>query len=210
MQLSVIRSEVRTAAGFDATDAHASDTQLNSLINRALRVVNGMRDWDWRKASETINTVVGQETYARDARAIRTVRLEDVERGDLLEMITPQVSSRYNDFTGRPTFWFVEAGQIHLTPTPSEVRAIKHTYLRNELTLVNDTDEPLVPDDAIDMVILHAAVALLARTDDTSQMRLLENEYQKAVEAQERNARRAKGSPIIHTRRDWHRPGRGI
>lgn len=207
MQLSTIRSEVRTAAGFDSTDAHASDTQLNSLINRALRVINGMRDWDWRKENETITTVVNQASYGRDATAVRTVRLEDVERGDLLDMITPMASARYNDFSGRPAFWYVEKGRIWLVPTPSEARTIKHTFLRSETTLSGDTDEPLVPDDAIDMVILHAAAALLARTDDTSQMRLLERQYTQAVEAQERNARRAKGSPIIHSRRDWSRRG---
>lgn len=207
MQLSTIRSEVRTAAGFDASDAHASDTSLNSLINRALRTINGMRDWDWRKATETINTVVNQETYAVDARAIRTVRVEDVERGDLLLMITPEGAARYNDFSGRPAYWYIEAGQLHLVPNPSEVRAIEHTYLRNELTLSGDTDVPLIPDDAIDMVILHAAVSLLARTDDTSQMRLLQAELDKAIDTQERNARRAKGSPIVRSRRDWSRRG---
>jgi hypothetical protein len=210
MQLSTIRSEVRTAAGFDANDANASDTQLNSLINRALRNINGMRDWDWRKASETINTVVDQQEYARNSRAARTVRVEDVEQGYTLLMSTPSNTTRYQDFRGRPAFWYVEAGQLVLTPKPSEVRAIKHVYLRSELTLSGDTDEPMVPDDAIDMVIVQAAVYLLDRTDDTSQRRLLKDQLDELIDTQDKNTRRAKGSPVVHTRRDWFRPGRGV
>jgi len=210
MQLSAIRTDVRVAAGFDASDPLASDTQLNSLINRAVRTVNAMRDWDWRKASETITTANGTTAYARNARAIRTIRIEDTEEGDLLEMITPEAATRYNDMTGRPVFWFVEDGEINFVPTPDGVRTFKHVYLQDEATLSDDTDEPLVPDDAIDMVILNAAISLLARTDDTSQARLLERELTRVSEAQLKNARRARGAAIVKTRRDWSRYGTGL
>lgn len=203
MQLSELQTEVRNAAGFDVSDPQATNAVLNPIINRAIRVMNGMRDWDWRIASETIATVVGQAGYPRDARAVRTVRVQDVDSGNGLIMTTAEAATRYSKYNGRPTFWYVEGGTLVMYPKPDSVRDIKHVYLQNEEELVISTDTPLIPDDAIDAAVLLAATFLLARSDDTSQLRLVEAQYNKAIRMVEQNARRAKGAPVIKTRRDW-------
>ena len=207
MELDDIRNEVRIRAGVDGQDAMAADSILTSLVNASIREVANMRDWDWLVASETINTVVDTDAYARDALAKTTIRVEDVARGELLRIVTPRAAARYNDISGRPVFWHVEAGQLVLVPTPSEVRAIKHVYIRMETALSGDTDEPLVPDYAINLVIVKAALRVAARMDNTSQYRLLADEERDVTYALQNEVRRGKGAPTIDSRRDWTRRG---
>lgn len=207
MQLSDLRTAVRIRAGFDSADAMATDAILTELINASIREVTNARDWDWNKSSETINTVAGTAAYARAADCRTTVRIEDATDKELLRQTTPKNAVRYKDFTGRPAFWYVEAGQINLVPTPNTVRALTHTYLASETALSGDSDEPDIPDYAIDAVIIKAAMKLAARTDNTSLQRLLAQDHRDVMEGLANDARRAKGAPIIDTRRDWGRQG---
>lgn len=203
MQLSDIRNEVRVRAGFDDGDPFASNSVLNILINASLRSINGKADWDWRKATETINTVAGQTSYAVNSRAVSSVRVEDTSVRNELTMINPDAATEYKRLEGRPHYWYIEAGQLNVVPTPQDVRALEHTYLRSEETLVNDSDAPLIPDDMIDLVILRTAVSLLSRSDDQSQRGALYAEYRTLLDDVMRNVRRAKGSPKSRSRRDW-------
>jgi hypothetical protein len=205
MQLSDIRTNVRYAAGVDTTDAMATDATLNYLINAAIREVNNLRDWDWAKASEVITTVVDQKAYARAATCKKTTRLEDVVDGNGMRSITPAGASRYNDNAGQSAFYFVEAGKINLLPIPDSIRTYNHYFISTETALSADGDEPLVPDHAIDLVIIKAAIQVAARTDNTSQYRLLVPQERSREAALQDEARSSKASPQINSRRDWNR-----
>ena len=204
MQLQTLQDEVRIRAGVDGADAMATDAILTSLINAAIREVSNMRDWDWYVTSETITTVVGQIPYARNAAARKTIRVEDGVSGELLVPVTAEAAARYNDHEGYPALWFVGGGSLHLLPQPSVVRAIKHVYTTSETALSGATDEPLIPDYAIDLVIVKAALKLAARMDNTSMHRLLAKEERDVIDTLQDDARRSKPAPAIDTRRDWY------
>lgn len=204
MQLSDIRNEVRFRAGVDANDGLATDTVTNSFINAALREVYSMTDWDFLVATETISTVVGTIEYTPAATWKTTIRLEDAEIGFSLQEVVPAQGARYLNENGRSSMYYIEGGQIHLLPNPAQVRDITHVYYQAPAALALDTDTPVIPDWGIDAVICSAAVKLAARADNTSQHRLLmqeKKEYQKYLKDE---ARRSKGVPAIHTRRDYY------
>lgn len=205
MELSDIRTEVRDRAGLDSSDAMLTDAVLTRLINASLREVSNIRDWDWLMARETISTVVGTTVYDRAADAKTSTRLtvpigEDTR---LLRLVTPRAAAAYERYSGRPAVWYVQAGQIFIYPKPSKVYDLTHDYIATETALANATDEPLIPDYAIDLVIIKAAMKVTARTDNTSQHRLLADEERDVLASLTDDARRSKGAPMIDIRRDW-------
>ena len=204
MQLQAIRTEVRDRSGVDSADGMAVDAVLTRLINSALREVANMRDWDWLKAEETITTVVGQTSYARNSAARVSTLLIDDQYSEVMRLVTPRAAASYARYDGRPMVWHVQAGSLIVYPKPSTVRTLTHTYLRIEPALVDDTDVPIMPDYAIDLVIVKAGLKVAARTDNTSQHRLLSQEEKDIIESLASGARRSKGAPIIDSRRDWN------
>lgn len=204
MQLQDIRTKARQSAGIDDADAMAADTLVDSMVNQAIRQVSSLRDWDWLYSSETINSVNGTAAYTPAADWRTTVRVVDDADGGMLKRISPDASARYTRrLTLRPLFWYVEGGDLYLSPPPTTARAYTHTYIKTETTLSNDTDEPDIPDWAIDLVIIKVALKLAARMDNTSQFRLLQAEERETMKALEGEARRARGAQPVNSRRDW-------
>ncbi len=209
MQLSDIRTEVRLRAGMDANDGMATDATVNSLINAALRQVAATRDWDWLYASETINSVDGTSSYARATGARKTDRiLDDVEQRHL-QHVSKRQAVRYLDrlpatITNQiPRAWYVENNRIVLVPTPTSARAYTHHYVDSETALSLDTDTPKIPDAYIDIVVIKAALMLTARTDNTSQFRLLKDEERQMMDAMQDEAMQARAPVTTDSRRDW-------
>jgi len=209
MELQDMRTAVLYRAGMDPLDGMVPSAVLNSFINGAIRQVTIMQDWDWNWSSETITSVVDQDAYDRAADARKTDMVHDIVDGGLLEQINPRMAHRYNPtqvYSGRTSiarFWYVQNGQLYLVPTPQSIRTYNHVYVSTETILVNDTDEPGIPDYAIDIVLVKAAMMVTARTDNTSQHRLLADEERDLLDSLDDEARRSRGSSIIRSRRDW-------
>lgn len=209
MQLTALRTAVRERAGIDANDATVANTVLNGFINSAVRQVAMMADWDWNYASETITSVAGTAEYNRAAAARKTDRVIDIADGGLLQQISKKQAVRYSEPVGSPLggawprFWYVEGGKLVLVPTPSTVRTYKHVYIAAETTMSADTDSPAIPDWAIDLAIVKAALMVTARLDNSSQQQLLQAEERDLIDAIMDETRRARGSAIIESRRDW-------
>jgi len=204
MQLSDLRTAVRSRAGIDPADGMLIDSVLNSFINGAVRQVAIMQDWDWNFASETITSVIDQDSYDRAARATKTDMVVDILDGGLLQQTSRAMAVRFQDRGSIPRFWYVLAGKLHLSPTPKTVRTYRHVYVTSEAPLSANDDEPSIPDYAIDLVIVKAALMATARTDNTSQQRLLAEEEKDLIDALDDEARRSRGSATIHSRRDWY------
>ena len=208
MELQDMRTAVLYRAGMDPNDGMVPAAVLNSFINAAIRQVTIMQDWDWNWSEETINSVADQKAYNRAADARKTDMVIDDADGGILEQINKGMAHRYNPTPnyGRasiPRFWYVQGGQLILVPTPTSVRAYTHVYVGTETELSGDTDEPAVPDYAIDVILVKAAMMVTARTDNTSQQRLLADEERDLLDALDDEARRSRGSAIIKSRRDW-------
>ena len=205
MQLSTLRTEVRDRAGVDSNDGMAADATVTRFINGAVRQVAAMKDWDWDWASETIATVVDQDAYTRAADCRKTDKVVDASTGKLLTPINPAVGVRYSsgDRKGPPRFWYVQGGSLYIVPSPDDVRNLTHYYVAAETALSGDTDEPNIPDWAIDLVIIKAALMLAARMDNTSEYNLLKDQEREAIRNMEDEARRSRGNASIESRRDW-------
>lgn len=208
MQLVDLRRNAKQRAGLNVNDAFVVDAVITDFVNAAIRQVAMMQDWDWNYSSETITSVVDQPAYARAADCRKTDRVIDIADAGLLEQISKKQAVRYLPEASTlrgviPRFWYVEGGQLILIPTPTSVRTYRHVYVAAEPTLSADADVPDIPDWAIDLVIVKAALMITARTDNTSQHQLLEREEKDLLEALADEARRARGSAIPQTRRDW-------
>ncbi len=203
MQLSTIRDNVRFRYGLASGGNQASSTVLNHLINAAIRQVTVARDWDWNTVAETIATTAGTESYSRSSGARKSMRLIDTEYGRALKLITGTAAAKYRNLTGVPAFWWIEGGLIHLAPTPQGVRSYEHVYQGAEPTLVSDTDEPTIPDWAIDYVIAMACLSLARRLGDNDRVTQFFREVKTWEDRLADDARSAAPTPTRQTRRDW-------
>ncbi len=203
LQLSSLRQLVRNKAGIDSSDANVSDTVVTEFVNSAARQVYSMKDWDWLFGSETITTVNGTPSYTPAADWRKSDRIVDTEEQTVLLAITPHAAERFVDYIGIPRFWYVEAGQIHFVPTPTSVRTYKHVYIKAHTVLALDTDETMMPDDYIDLLIIKAAIMIAARMNNTSKHRLLMSEQRDMITALQDEASRSRATRITATRRDW-------
>lgn len=205
MQLSDIRDEVRLRCGIAATDGLATDEDLTTIVNSALRYVSALRDWPWLVATESFSTVVGQTEYTpSDSDWRTTIRLEIPEHDFPLTHRTPRQVAKFLNHEGPyPVIYYVERGKIILAPKPTQVVTVKHVYLINETPLDSDSDEPLCPDYAIDLVIIKAAKTLAPRIRDNTLMRQLQGEWEEAVGSLLDEVNRSRGSVIPSHRTDW-------
>lgn len=205
--LSEMRTMVRDATGLDATDGHATDTILTSLINRALRTAAAEERWDWYKASETITLVAGTSTYARAATARATDRLINTTttgQNTPLRLVTPSQLERYRARSaGMPVAFAVEGGSLVVAPTPSAAGTLRHVYWRTETTLLGDSDTALIPDWAIDLVIIRAALSVAARLDNASLTRQLKDEEVRVTTAIMDEMTRSRPPIELDHRGDW-------
>ena len=132
----------------------------------------------------------------------------DAEDNALLEQISKRQAVRFNPGSTQtrslPRFWYVEGGSLYLVPTPTSARNYTHVYVATEPTLSLDADEPDIPDYAIDLVVIKAAIMVSARTDNTSLQMLLQQEEKDLLDSFYDEARRSRGSVVPQTRRDWH------
>ena len=208
MQLTDIRDAAKRRAGMDTNDGMVADTVMTEFVNGAVRQVALMMDWDWNFASETIASVADQAAYTRAADCKRTDRVVDAEDNALLEQISKRQAVRFNPGSTQtrslPRFWYVEGGSLYLVPTPTSARNYTHVYVATEPTLSLDADEPDIPDYAIDLVVIKAAIMVSARTDNTSLQMLLQQEEKDLLDSFYDEARRSRGSVVPQTRRDWH------
>jgi hypothetical protein len=210
MQLINIRSNIINRAGIALTDAMADTTSLNMLVNSAVREMSSLRDWGWDQSTQAIPTVSGTDSYAFNTDLKKVLRVVNLDEGTIVRQITATAAIRYLDQQGDPVFWYLSGANIVFAPVPQKVINMELVYLAAPTDLSGDTDEPAIPDYAIDLVIVMAAVKVAARIDDWSRHRMLTAEVRGLQESLLDDARRAQGPPSIATRRDWARLGQVI
>ena len=164
MQLSDIRTEIRTRMGLSASDTNFTDAVLTSIINVALREVSTFEDWPWLEVSTTVNTAASTETVSLAA-AVRKVTSMRYQYRELLFRPYRDRNLFYG-VTGVPAAFSEKAGTWYIWPTPDAVYSLNYDYIRTEADLSGDTDEPLIPDWAVSLVIVYACVLCARRSRD--------------------------------------------
>lgn len=204
MQLSDIRTAVLYRAGLDTGPGPNPAAVLNGFINGALREISAMRDWNWLKTSGTFTTVTVPNVAVPDTDVRAVTRLYNTTQGYALEMVTPRYANKYRGMSGLPRFWYLEGSEFFLFPTPSNTTdTITYDYLKDETVLSADSDEPVLPERWIDLLIIKAAKKVAARVGDAGMHRLLADEERSFEQVMIDDARATKGPPILDSRRDW-------
>ncbi len=207
MELQEIRPLVRGAAGLNANDQLVTDAVLDGFINRAVRVLAIRMDWDWLRKSSTIATVADTATVALPIDCRKVDRIVDNETKRLVTPLDRRQAQRYvqrSGDSGPPVFCYVEGGEVVFVPTPTTARNYTVHYVSEETNLVNGTDEPKIPDYAIDAVVIRAAIMCATRTDNASLVQALQAEERMIAAALEDESRRDRGATFVSSRRDYH------
>lgn len=162
MNLSTMRTAVRTRMGNPSTDGFYSDSQLNDLINEALHFVSSMDDWPWLQTSETITTAAGDGEYTPNANWVRTKQLYINESEPFILISLAEVNN-YGSTQGEPAAYHIYDEDLYLRPVPSGVYSVVHQYIRKETDLSADGDSPIMPSQFHYAIVEFASYLALAR-----------------------------------------------
>jgi len=162
---------VRNLGGSMTTEYDVSmpNLLLTSVINECLQTIDAEADWPWNTVVGSIVTANGTNLYTPTAGWVRTIALVDPSYGPLEYVSINYLAQAWPDTTetGAFPFWYTEAGgQLDLRPTPSSVETLAHTYYGTEVELIDDGDEPLLPDRFRKRLIDMATAEVAARNKD--------------------------------------------
>jgi hypothetical protein len=180
MQLSAIRTEVRTRSGLNSSDANFTDAILTTLINASLRQISIAEDWPWLQVTTTANTVAGTETISLAANCRKVVQMQYEHRD--LRYVQFRDRHMYYALTGYPSVFSESAGSYYIWPTPDAVYTIQYSYYRTtETALSADGDTPLLPDWAIDLLISKVCSLVARRNRDKDLENVFYAEYRQVL-----------------------------
>lgn len=151
LTLADVRSAVVRNLGGDTNteyDVNLANIDLNTIINEANHQIEAEADFPWLVTTETVATVNGTNLYTPTAGWYRTKALSDPNYGPLKYVSLDDMEQRWPTLTntGIP-WWYAEvAGQLDIRPTPNAVLSLRHVYFQTEPELIDDTDEPLLPN----------------------------------------------------------------
>lgn len=190
MELSDIRAEVYLNAGIPSDDDRVDATAIRDFINGAIREISATRDWEWLKTVDATNviTILDQSDYTPPANWRRTIGITINNSRDIPARTPREINSRQFE-SGPVEFFTIEAGILRFSPKPDIAEDIRHVYLKGETALSAEDDEPLVPDNYIDLVIWGAVKRVHIRLKDTGSFRVAKGMYD---ELDDRYARDAK------------------
>lgn len=167
MQLSEIRSNILTRYGLSSSDQMATPVVLNQIINSSLRRVSTMADWPWLESTGT--TTVNTDDREIPGTAIRRMLWMNItkdERTTRVKFMNQRSRTRYIG-EGKPVSYTDFARVYTLYPNPDQEYDVEYGYvLQQEPTVDQDTDEPLITDSAIELLISDACLLLSRRMGD--------------------------------------------
>lgn len=177
MNLSTMRTEVRTRIGNPSTDGFYSDAQLNSLINEAMHFISSADDWPWLQTSENITTVAGTRAYTPNANWVRTKQLY-INDSEPFVFISVAEADDNGNRQGQPDQYTIYDEDIIMVPTPSSVYTVVHQYIKKETDLSGDSDSPIMPTMFHYAIVEKAAELALLRAGYGERASTARQQYQ--------------------------------
>lgn len=203
MQLSELRTAVRTRLGNPSTDGFFSDANLTDLANEALASVATERDWPWLCVSTTFPTVAGTAAYTPTSGWMKT-RLLTIDGYDPLEERSlAEIRGIPSSERGRPTLWAVSGDQLILRDVPDGVYTVIHDYVKVEPALSGDADTPVMPSSFHYAIVAKAVELAHLRQSRADRAREAAEEYAGWVVRMLDNKRRSTAPRRVRVR-----PGR--
>lgn len=205
MTLEQLRDAVKVRLGAPPDETFYLDEQMDDLVNEALQTITAEGAWSWLQTTETINTVAGTRFYTPNTNWATTKALS-IAGFDAMSMLSLQeVRNWPDDVRDVPVFYTIYLDQIYLAPAPSAVFAIRHDYLRDEITLIDNTDTPLMPAIYHYSIISYACHLAHLRSGDLARAQAAGAEYKSWLNRME--AQKLKSYSTIKVR---VRPGRDL
>lgn len=190
MDLTALRTAVRTRLGVPSTDPQLTDANLTDLVNAANHYLETEWDWPWLETTEDIATVIGTATITPAAGWMRTIDLRISNGVVLNRRPIEELDFLASAGTGEPRLWCVAGGTITLFPTPSAVLTLKHRYVRSEPDLASGGDTPLVPASFHSAIVEYAAHLAYRRTRSDDKAKIALDAYGTWLEQMKRRADR--------------------
>jgi hypothetical protein len=167
MDLSELIEDVRSRADED-TAGFWTDTMITRWLNMANRKVSFLLEC--LEDTDEQNMTAGTASYAlpSDYLKVKRVRADSLP---LRPISMPELDrcettgSPSTDTRGTPSHFYMWGDLLYLYPTPasSVTSGVKVTYYKRPATLIGTTDEPELPEQFQDLLVLYALHLALQR-----------------------------------------------
>jgi len=154
----------------DVNNGYFTLAQVKQWLNNAQietqKLVVQAFEGHYRKCVET-TTVVNQREYQLPSDFKKVSRLEYILSGTTfqtedrarLQKVTENQQDFFPDKVGTPVAYYFQGNKLILLPCPNEAKILRLTYIYRVADMVNDGDEPDIPED------YHEYLAVLATLD---------------------------------------------
>ena len=200
LDLSTMRTAVRTRLGSPATDGFFSDAQLNDLINEGLQAYATEHDWPWLEATETLTTSAGSAALSPSGTWTRTKGLI-IDGYDALEMVSlAELRGVPTTIRGVPRVYCIEQEAILLRPVPNAAYSVTHDYYKVEPELVGDANQPLLPSQFRYAIIEYATYLAHLRAGQPGPAQAALSAYSQWIQRMRDNRRRSTSTIKVRVR----------
>jgi hypothetical protein len=186
-----IQNRLMDRLNLSSDDARA---RLKDMINERVRKTQtSCKLGPVRRALITFNTAIGVSDYAledfadEDLKIIlpQTIRIPSLNRVlGSASVDSQRVIDPGENFTGAPTTYSIytvnaDSMTIKLSPTPDAAYTMAVDGIRNGVDLIDDDDEPAIPEDFHDALLYGVAADENAHWDKAANDNYFEKKYEK-------------------------------
>lgn len=145
-----MRTSVRNRLGVPSSDSFYTDAILTDFINEAVQAIDAEESWPWTQVGTTFvtsattptSTSTGDNNMPTGWKRTKNLVIYGFEPFVLIaQQDADQITA-----IGRPLQYCIVNDKIRIRPFPDGVYTVVHEYYTVEPELVNDSDEPLLPN----------------------------------------------------------------
>lgn len=198
--LSTIRSYVYDRVDISQDDAKFGATTMSNLINMALRQVSARFDPWWLLTSGTVTTTVGDTTYDLSTLLTRFRKVQSVVDNNGFEVLAVnkrEISRYLRMANASPAVYVVKSSVLTLAPPPDSAVNFTVEYYQNESPLVSDTDQPALPVEYTDWLVVVAGRLAAIKNRDQEMVQRMEVEIKRWEDRITDDLRQMKANPRI-------------
>ena len=177
MNLSALRSHVRSLTGIQSTDI-LSDADLTVFINETYQEICREADWPFNRAETTLNVTTGVAEYNLPAGVgeVQIASIASLSNDTNRRQLRPRNRYATDDSpgpvsTGYPYEYSCWRRKIMFFPTPDQAEALTIRYFTSVADLASGTDLPVFDAKFHTIIAYGAAVRVLVREGDDTERR---------------------------------------
>jgi len=202
VNLAEVRTMVRDISDLDTVDL--PNSLLDTFVKEAFqRIIALERRWPFYQETYTLNTVASQRPYTisaiGDIREIISIVETTASGNRFTEIAYDEAEDVWlgnTDVPGRPYFWAVWDGQIHLYPKPDVVYPLTIRAYRNpSYTWLSNTATEIDMDNWFHILLAYYALSRVYQRQEDNEMAVM---YQRSFEEGVAMARRDLMKPRSH------------